>query len=175
MERSAFDAARREANRAIVPVAVAMIVIAALALYAACAGILWVWDSTLPDWAYAAVVQLAPSAIALMLVLAYLGGRTRVRRRILRNHEGESGYAILTEAVQRGALTRFNLALAVLAIVLFVACQLTLSYLTAGLDEGDDEPDDDPQHSATEARADLPASSPLRCAAAGARAGAGSG
>ena len=174
MERSAFDAARREANRAIVPVAVAMIVIAALALYAACAGILWVWDSTLPDWAYAAIVQLAPSAIALVLVLVYLGGRARVSRRIVRSHGGESGYAILAEAVQRGALQRFNLALTALAIVLFVACQLTLSYLTAGLDEGDDELDD-PQHSATEARADLPAVSTLACACAGTRTGAGLG
>jgi hypothetical protein len=153
LERSSFIAVKREADRAIAPVGIAMLVIGAIVAALAFVGVVWVWASTLPDWAYDGIALLVSPLVALTLVLVYLGGRRRIRRRVVRSYEGDSGYGVLAEAVQRGALLRYNVAMAVLAIALFVASQFALAYLSSRLnaDEGDDDWNEDAQPSATEA------------------------
>jgi hypothetical protein len=144
---------KREADRAIAPVSLAMLLIAPVTAALAFLGVFWAWGSQMPDWAYDALALLVNPAVAFALVLVYLAGRQRIRHRVVRSYEGDSGYGVLADAVQRGALLRYNIATAVLAIALFVACEFALSYLNSRLNV-DEEWDEEPQPSATEARAD---------------------
>jgi hypothetical protein len=153
VERSSFVAVKREADRAIAPVGLAMVLIAPVTAALAFLAVFWAWGSEMPDWAYDAVAVLANPIVALALALVYLAGRDRIRRKVVQGYEGDSGYGVLAEAVQRGALMRYNIATALLAIALFVVCEFGLSYLNSRLNVDEDDWDEEPQPSATEALA----------------------
>jgi hypothetical protein len=161
LERSSFIAVKREADRAIAPVGLAMLGVGVLVAALAFIGVVWAWASSLPDWAYDGITLLVTPLVALTLVLVYLAGRRRIRRRVVRTYEGDSGYGILAEAMQRGALLRYNVVMALLAIALFVASQFALAYLSNRLSvDEDDDWNEDAQPSATEAALTLAATSP---------------
>jgi heme/copper-type cytochrome/quinol oxidase subunit 1 len=151
VERSSFVAVKREADRAIPPVGLTMIIVGLLTGALAFFGVMWAWVSDIPDWTYDAVASLTTPLVVLTLVLVYLAGRRRIRRRVLRGYEGDSGYAILADALQRGALMRYNIVMTLLAVLLFLVCQFALSYLNSRLDAEEEEWDEDAQHSAREA------------------------
>jgi hypothetical protein len=159
VERSSFVAVKREADRAIAPMCLAMVVAAPLTAGATFLAVLWAWASEIPDWAYEGVALLANPLVALALALVYLAGRMRIRRRVVRSYENDSGYGVLAEATQRGALLRYNVVMALLAICLFVGCEFALAYLGSRLYADEEGWDEEAQPSATQARA-LPAFSP---------------
>jgi hypothetical protein len=152
VEDTTLLSVKREADRAIAPVGIVMLAVAALTVAITFLGVVWAWSSTIPDWAYDTIAWLATPLIGLALALVYLAGRLRIRRRVVRSHERDTGYGVLAEAIQRGALLRYNVAMGVLAVVLFVASQFAQGYLNSLLEVEEDEWEEDARPSQTEAR-----------------------
>jgi hypothetical protein len=151
MDPSDFETVKRAADRTILPVGLAMIVGSAATATAAFIAVLWAWDSEMPDWAFDAASLLPDPLVAAVLLLVYLWGRRRIQRRVIAAGNGERGYDLVAQAGRRGALRRYNLASALLAVALFVAAEFYLSYLGTMLyqDEDDDWDDASPTQTLT--------------------------
>ena len=154
MDSSDFSVVKRAADRAIFPVGLAMIAAAAVTATAAVLAVFWAWGSALPDWVFDAASLLPGPLVALVLLLIYLWGRKRIQRRVIATAGGDSGYELMAQAGRRGALRRYNLATAVLAVTLFVTCVFYVSYLGSMLYFEEEEDWDDTAPTTTQASRD---------------------
>jgi hypothetical protein len=148
LDPSSYARVKQEADRAIPPVALIMLISAALGATLAFLCVLWAWNSDIPDWAFDAISLLPDPVLALAIAAAYLWGRERLKRRVVAAFSGDPGYEVFDQAARRGALKRFQIALLVFAIVLFVLGELYLSWISGGTYFWEDEDPTDPTTSA---------------------------
>lgn len=152
MDPSDLVLVKRAADRAIVPVGLAMIAAATATATLAFLAVFWAWSSALPDWAFDAVSLLPDPLVAVVLLLAYLWGRKRIQRRVVAARAGDAGHDLVGQAERRGAMRRFNVATALLAVALFIACEFYLSYLGSRLYFEEDDDWEDAAPATTQSR-----------------------
>jgi hypothetical protein len=80
--------------------------------------------------------------LALTLLGAYVWGRERLKRRVVAAFPGDAGYEIFDQAARRGALRRFEVALVLFGIAVFVVGELYLSWISGGTYLWEDDPTD---------------------------------
>jgi preprotein translocase subunit SecG len=166
VEASSFAVVRREAHRAMPLAGLVMIAVAALTANLGFLAVYWAWGSEIPDWAYNAVSALVEPLLAGALLAVYAWGRRRIQRGVLKSFGGDAGYEVMAQAARRGALRRYNVAMLVLAIVLYIGGELYLSWLSSKLTVDEDEDwNEQAQPSTTEALA-VPPSAVTRSALA---------
>jgi hypothetical protein len=142
LDPSSYARVKQEADRGIFPVALIMLISAALAATVAFLCVLWAWNSDIPDWAFEAISLLPDPVLALTLLGAYLWGRERLKRRVVAAFSGDAGYEIFDQAARRGALRRFEVALVLFGIAVFVVGELYLSWISGGTYLWEDDPTD---------------------------------
>jgi hypothetical protein len=99
----------------------------------------------MPDWAFNSISMLPEPLVAVFIVMVYLWGRERVKRRVVANFNDDTGVDVLAAAGQRGALGRYNISMAVLGLFLLAASSFYLGYLSSKFEVGDEDQDPGPR------------------------------
>jgi len=149
VEPSSYATVKREADRAILPTGVIMALTAIVTATLLFLGVLWAWASEMPDWTFNSVALFPEPLVAVFIVLVYLWGRERIKRRVVANFNDDTGIDALAAADRRGALRRYNFSMAVLGLLLLAASSFYLAYLSSQFEVGDEDQDYEP-HSTEE-------------------------
>jgi len=139
VEPSSFAVVKREADRAILPTVVVMAVTAAATATLTFLGVLWAWASSMPDWTFNAIALFPEPLVVVCIGLAYLWGRTRIKRRVANSFGGDTGIDVMAAAAGRGALRRYNVTVSILALLLLAASSFYLAYLSSRFEVGEED------------------------------------
>jgi hypothetical protein len=145
VEPSSYATVKREADRAILPTGVVMALTALVTATLLFLGVLWAWASEMPDWTFNSISMLPEPLVAVFIVLVFLWGRERVKRRVVANFNDDTGVDVLAAAGRRGALRRYHVSMAVLGLLLLAASSFYLAYLSSQFQVGDEDQDSGPR------------------------------
>jgi hypothetical protein len=139
VEPSSYATVKREADRTILPTGVIMALTAVVTATLLFLGVLWAWASEMPDWTFNSVALFPEPLVAVFIVLVYLWGRERIKRRVVANFNDDTGVDVLAAAGHRGAFRRYNASMAFLGLLLLAASSFYLAYLSSQFEVGDED------------------------------------